>query len=60
MFSCLGEGWRRALLRNVATELLERKAVRTTDAKAKELRRSIRAYRDVPGASNGPPLFRNE
>ena len=30
---------RRALLRNLVTELLEHEAVRTTDAKAKELRR---------------------
>src|SRR4029453_7408014 len=30
---------RRALLRNLVTELLEREAVRTTDAKAKELKR---------------------
>jgi len=30
---------RRALLRNLVTELLEREAVKTTDAKAKELKR---------------------
>ena len=30
---------RRALLRNLVTELLEHEAVRTTDAKAKELKR---------------------
>jgi large subunit ribosomal protein L17 len=30
---------RRALLRNLVTELLQREAVRTTDAKAKELKR---------------------
>ena len=30
---------RRALLRNLVTELLQHEAVRTTDAKAKELKR---------------------